>query len=104
MLTIAIFLLHQTNTKAQERLQAVFKPNSDSILYDKDAISKMKSDSPISCSQQCARDKRCKSANFLPGEKTCSLVEKTKNTHPGLFLKQVNAIHLEKVQYKLSEN
>lgn len=99
MLVIAVFLLLQTtSTLAKEQLEGVFKPQSDSVLHDKTPISEIKSDSPMSCSQRCARDKNCKSANFITDQTTCSLMDKTKNTHPELFLKRVEAIYLEKVQ------
>ncbi|KAL9960598.1 hypothetical protein ACROYT_G034077 [Oculina patagonica] len=98
VLTIAVFyLLQMTSTRADERLQAVFKTKNNSVLFDEIPISEIRSDSLMSCSQRCARDKRCKSANFLTDEKTCSLLDKTKNTHPRLFGKQDNVVHLEKI-------
>ncbi|XP_078384834.1 uncharacterized protein LOC144667318 [Oculina patagonica] len=102
VLTVAaFFLLQTTNTKAEERRQAVFDTKNSSVLFDETPISEIRSDSLMSCSQRCARDKRCKSANFKLDEKTCSLLDKTKNTHPRLFGKQVNAIHLEKINSDL---
>ncbi|KAL9960602.1 hypothetical protein ACROYT_G034083 [Oculina patagonica] len=102
MLTIAVFfLLQTTNTRADERLQAVFKTKNNSVLTDETPISELRSDSLMSCSQRCARDKRCKSANFKKDEKTCSILDKTRKTHPRLFRKQVDAIHLEKINSDL---
>ena len=98
MISIVIFLLLQTiNTRAEERLQAFFKTEHNSVLFDETPISEKRSDSLISCSHRCTRDKRCKSANFIKSDKTCSLLDKTRATHPGHFLKQANVIHLEKV-------
>ncbi|KAL9960604.1 hypothetical protein ACROYT_G034085 [Oculina patagonica] len=102
MLTIAVFfLLQTTNTRADERLQAVLKTKNNSVLFDATPISVTRSDSLISCSQRCTREKRCKSANFKPGEKTCSLLDKTRKSHPRLFVEQANAIHLENINSDL---
>ncbi|KAL9960571.1 hypothetical protein ACROYT_G034047 [Oculina patagonica] len=54
----------------------------------------------MACSQLCTRDKRCKSANFIKDQRTCSLLDKTRKTHPQRFLKQANVIHLEKAPPK----
>ncbi|KAJ7376709.1 hypothetical protein OS493_033332 [Desmophyllum pertusum] len=98
MLSIAIFLLLQTiNTAAEERLQAFFKTEHNSVLFDETPISEERSDSLISCSRRCTRDKRCMSANFIKSDKTCFLLDKTRATHPERLLKQANVIHLEKV-------
>lgn len=99
MLSIAIFLLFQTINTRAESLQAFFKTEHNSVLFDETPISEKRSDSLISCSHRCTRDKRCKSANFVKSDKTCSLLDKTRATHPGRFLKQANVIHLEKVFY-----
>ncbi|KAJ7376710.1 hypothetical protein OS493_033333 [Desmophyllum pertusum] len=103
MLSIVSFLLFQTiNTRAEESLQAFFKTEHNSVLFDETPISEKRSDSLISCSHRCTRDKRCKSANFVKSDKTCSLLDKTRATHPGRFLKQANVIHLEKVNSDLA--
>ncbi|KAL9960601.1 hypothetical protein ACROYT_G034082 [Oculina patagonica] len=102
VLTVAFFfLLQTTNTRAEERRQAVFKTKNNSVLFDETPISEIRSDSLMSCSQRCARDKRCKSANFKTDEKTCSLLDKTRNTNPRLFVKQANVIHMEKINSDL---
>ncbi|KAL9960603.1 hypothetical protein ACROYT_G034084 [Oculina patagonica] len=102
VLTVAVFfLLQTTNTRAEERQQAVFKTKNNSVLLDETPISEIRSDSLMSCSQRCTRDKRCKSANFKPDEKTCSLLGKTRNTNPRLFGKQRHVIHLEKINSDL---
>ena len=99
MLAIAIFLLllQTTTTRAQESRQAVFEIANNSFLFDETPLSEKRSDSLTSCSQQCTRDKRCQSANFIKSEEMCSLMDKTRRTHPLLFLKQVNTVYLHKV-------
>lgn len=98
MLAIAIFFLFQTtNTRAQESMQAVFEIVNNSILFDETPFSERTSESLTSCSRQCTRDKRCKSANFIKSEEMCSLTKKTRRTHPLLFQRQDNTIHLLKV-------
>ena len=98
MLAIAIFLLLQaTTTRSQESLQAVFEIANNSILLDETPFCERRSDSLTSCSLQCIRNKRCKSANFIKSEEMCSLMDKTRRSHPLLFLKQVTTVHLHKV-------
>ncbi|KAL9960597.1 hypothetical protein ACROYT_G034076 [Oculina patagonica] len=93
MLTITVFLLLQaTSTRADERLQAIFKTKNSAALFDETPISERTSDSLISCSQHC------KSANFIKSQSTCSLLDKTyRTTEQKRFVKQANTIHLEKV-------
>ena len=98
MLAIAIFIILQiSKTGAQESFQAVFEIVNKSILFDETPFSERTSGSLTSCSLQCTRDKRCKSANFIKSEEMCSLIDKTRRTHPLLFQKQDNVIHLQKV-------
>ena len=98
MLAIAIFITLQiSKTGAQESFQAVFEIVNKSILFDETPFSERTSGSLTSCSLQCTRDKRCKSANFIQSEEMCSLIDKTRRTHPLLFQKQDNVIHLQKV-------
>ncbi|KAL9960595.1 hypothetical protein ACROYT_G034074 [Oculina patagonica] len=96
MLTIAFFLLFQIVNTSAELQETFFEIMENSVLYDETPISDSKSDSLITCSQLCIKDKRCKSANFIENERTCSLLDKTRKTHPQHFLKQANFIHLEK--------
>lgn len=99
MLAIAIFITLQiANTRAQESPQAaVFEIVNKSMLFDETPFSERISDSLRSCSQQCTRDKRCKSANFVKSEEMCALMDKTRRTHPLLFQEQDNIIYLQKV-------
>lgn len=99
MLAIAIFITLQiANTRAQESPQAaVFEIVNKSMLFDETPFSERISDSLRSCSQQCTRDKRCKSANFIKSEEMCALMDKTRRTHPLLFQEQDNIIYLQKV-------
>lgn len=97
MLAIAILLLQATTTRSQESLQAVFEIANNSILIDETPFCERRSDSLTSCSLQCIRNKRCKSANFIKSEEICSLMDKTRRSHPLLFQKQVNTVHLHKV-------
>lgn len=99
ILNVAIWLLFQTiNANAEkEQRQVVFKIKEEALLYDDNPISVEKSDSLISCSRCCTRDKRCKSANFIEEGKTCSLLTKTQKTYSQMLQKQFGAIHLDKV-------
>lgn len=82
----------------EDQRQVKFESKTKSFLPVKTPISLRKSDSLISCSHYCARDKRCKSANFIEDDKTCSLLDKTRLTNPLVLLReQVGAIHIEKV-------
>ncbi|XP_078343010.1 uncharacterized protein LOC144628766 [Oculina patagonica] len=100
MLTITGFLLFQTVTTRAEVQENFFNTEKNSVLFDETPISVKRADSQISCSQLCTKDKRCKSANFIKDQRTCSLLDKTRKTHPQRFLKQAIAIHVEKVNPK----
>ena len=89
--------LQISKTGAQESFQAVFEIANISILFDETPFSERTSGSLTSCTLQFTRDKRCKSANFIKSEEMCSLMDKTRRTHPLLFQKQDNIIHLQKV-------
>ena len=100
ILSIVICLLfHAVDAAAgEDQRQVKFESKTKSFLPVKTPISLRKSDSLISCSHYCATDKRCKSANLIEDEKTCSLLDKTRVTNPQLLLwEQVGAIHIEKV-------
>ena len=99
ILSIVICLLfYAVGATAEEgQRQIKFESKTKSFLPIKTPISLRKSDSLISCSHYCAREKRCKSENFIEDEKTCSLLDKTRLTNPQLLLReQVGAIHIEK--------
>ncbi|KAL9960596.1 hypothetical protein ACROYT_G034075 [Oculina patagonica] len=97
LLTTAVFLLFRTvNTRAEPQ-EGFFKPVKNFLLFDETPISVKRADSQISCSHLCTKDERCKSANFIENERTCSLLDKTQKTHPQRFMKKANVIHLEKV-------
>ena len=98
--SIVICLLFQAlgANAGEDQRQVTFKSKSKTFLFVKTHISLRKSDSLISCSHYCARDKRCKSANFIEDDRTCSLLDKTRLTNPLVLLRgQVGAIHIEKV-------
>ncbi len=97
MLTIAAFLVFQTVITRAKVQETFFNTEKNSVLSDETPISVKRADSQISCSQLCSKDNRCKSANFIISQRTCSLLDKTRKTHPQRFLKQTNVIHLEKV-------
>ena len=99
LLNVAVFFLFQTtSTKAEmEQDEVSFITEENALLYD-EPFAEKKSDSITMCSQYCARQKRCKSANFVKEEKICSLLDKTRITHPALLLQeQIGVTHLEKV-------
>lgn len=102
-LYVAIYLMIEAvNTQAtDEQKQAVFKTSINSLLFDKTPIAERNSDSLTACSRYCTRNKLCQSANFIKNKTSCSLLNKTQNTHPQLLLrKQVGGTYLEKVAIK----
>ena len=57
--------------------------------------------SSVSCSLRCAKERRCKSANFVERDKSCSFLDKTETTHAHLVqCEHFGAIHLKKVGIK----
>ena len=103
ILYVTICLMIQTlSTQAtDEKKQAVFKTRINSLLSDKTPISVKNSDSLTACSHYCTRNKLCQSANFIKNKTSCSLLNKTQNTHPQLLLRgQVGVTYLEKVAIK----
>ena len=99
ILNVAVYFLFQTMcTKAEmEQDEVSFITEENALLYD-EPFAEKKSDSIAMCSQYCARQKRCRSANFVKEEKICSLLDKTRITHPALLLQeQIRVTHLEKV-------
>ena len=99
ILNVVVYFLFQTmSTKAEmEQDEVSFITEENALLYD-EPFAEKKSDSITMCSQYCARQKRCKSANFVKEEKICSLLDKTRITHPALLLQeQIGVTHLEKV-------
>ena len=86
MLTIVVFLLLQTVNPRAELQEGFYKIVKNSVLFDETPISVKISESQISCSQLCTNDKRCKSANFVKSQKTCSstaLFETSQRNSPG---------------------
>ncbi|XP_044183063.1 uncharacterized protein LOC122963616 [Acropora millepora] len=86
-----------TNATHEQR-QTLFTIKENCLLLDRNPLSVKAVDSSVSCALRCAREKRCKSANFVSGDKSCSFLDKTQNSHAHLVqCGHVGAVYLKKV-------
>ena len=82
-----------------QRQEALFTLEENYIFSNESPIVEKNADSLVTCSQYCARDERCKSANFVKEEKKCSLLDKTRKTHLNLLLREQSDVsYLERVR------
>ena len=92
-------MLVRTTADLEQKHEVLFTMEENYLFYDETPIAEKYADSLVTCSQFCARDQRCKSANFVKEEKKCSLLDKTRTTHPHLLLReQSDVIYLERVR------
>lgn len=77
-----------------------FKIEENSFLSDENTIWDGKADSLMSCSQICARQRACKSANFMAKQGTCSLLSAGQTEQAEKLLKWEGSFYLEKVCYQ----
>ena len=78
----------------------LFKIEENSFLFNENNIWIGKVDSLLSCSQMCARNAACTSANFIASEGTCSLLGKKQTKQAEKPFKRDGCFYLEKVCYK----
>lgn len=93
-----LILLH-ARADWDQKQEVLFTTEENYLFYDETPIAEKYADSLVTCSQSCARDERCKSANFVKEEKKCSLLDKTRTTHPHLLLREQSDVsYLERVR------
>ncbi|XP_068714402.1 uncharacterized protein [Montipora foliosa] len=99
-----LILVAPAKTAECEEQQAEFQTYENSFLFDPNPNSVQPADSIIVCASLCTREKRFKSANYKSEDETCSLLDKTRNTHANLLQQQweqVRPVYLEKVHSDL---
>lgn len=100
MLSAVLAVLSLTTMLKTEEFGVLFEIEEDSFFINENPIWIGKFDSLFSCSQMCAREPFCKSANYMTTEETCSLHRETRKMYPDRLLKQKGSSYLEKVRYK----
>ena len=99
MLSTVFAILSFTAMLNTEEFGVFFEIEEDSFFVDEDAFWIEKVDSLLSCSQMCAREAVCKSANYIASGETCSLQREARKRYPYRLLKQKGSFYLEKVCY-----
>ena len=99
MLSAVLAILSFTAMISSEEFGVFFEIEEDSFLVDEDVFWIGKVDSLLSCSQMCARETVCKSANYITSGETCSLHKETRKMFPDRLLKQSGSSYIEKVCY-----
>lgn len=100
MLSAVLAVLSFTTMLKTEEFGVLFEIEEDSFFVNENPIWIGKLDSLFSCSQMCAREPFCKSANYMTAEETCSLHRETRKMYPDRLLKQKGSSYIEKVRYK----
>ncbi|XP_067025074.1 uncharacterized protein [Acropora muricata] len=95
---ISILAMMSITSADHEYHQALFTTSENCLLFDPNPLSVRTTMSSVSCSLRCARERRCKSANFVAGDSSCSLLDKTETTHAHLVqCGHFGAAYLKKV-------
>ena len=98
---ISILAMMSITSADHEYHQALFTTSENCLLLDPNPLSVRTTMSSVSCSLRCARERRCKSANFVAGDSSCSLLDKTETTHAHLVqCGHFGAAYLKKVGMK----
>ena len=97
MLSAVLAILSFTATLNTEEFGDFFEIEEDYFFVDEDAFWIGKVGSLLSCSQMCAREAVCKSANYITSGETCSLHRETRKMYPDRLLKQNGSSYVEKV-------
>ncbi|XP_078342422.1 uncharacterized protein LOC144628226 isoform X2 [Oculina patagonica] len=93
-----IIILSLTVTIQAEEHGIFFKVEENSFLFDENSIWDGKVDSLMSCSQTCARQADCRSANYIQSHGACSLLEERQTQHTKKLLRRQGSLYLEKVR------
>ena len=92
-----VFILSLAAKIRAEGKGAYFKIEEKSFPICKSTISKEKADSLLSCSQMCAKEAACKSANFIASQRACWLLGEEQPDQPRNLLKRDGSFYLEQV-------
>ena len=98
MLSVIFLSLLSLTVKIQADEKGVFfKVEENVFLSDENIIWSGKTDSLLACSQTCARQAACKSANFIEKQGSCSLLREGKSSLTEKLLKRDGSFYVEKV-------
>ncbi|XP_078342130.1 uncharacterized protein LOC144627973 isoform X2 [Oculina patagonica] len=97
LLATVVFMLSLAAKIKTDEHGVFFKIEENSFLFHENAFWNGKADSLMSCSQMCARQDACKSANFIASQGTCSLLTDIQTKQSKRLLKQDGSFYLEKV-------
>ena len=92
-----LFILSLATKIRAEENGVYFNIEEKSFVIFESTILNEKADSLLSCSQMCARRAACKSTNFIPSQRTCSLLSEEQTNQSKNLLKRDGSFYLEKV-------
>ena len=95
--TISLFFFSVITTTVAATNSALFKIRENYFRPVENTIWEGKTASPLSCSQRCAIQLGCRSANFLVNTKRCLLSAENKESLSSALLHQKDSFYLEKV-------
>ncbi len=97
--TSVVFILSLAAKIKADEHDVFFKIEENTFLFHENTIWNGKADSLVSCSQMCARQDACKSANFIASQGTCTLLSDGQTKQAEKLLKRDGSFYLEKVCY-----
>ena len=97
MLRVALIILSLATIFSSEQYGIFFEIEENSFLSNEDVIWNGEVYSLLRCSQMCAREAVCKSANFITKGGKCLLHKESRKIHPDRLLKQQGSFYVEKV-------
>ena len=102
MISTVFILLYVTAAIKSDEHGVFFKVEENRLLItdENNVVWAEKVDSLLSCTQMCARRVDCQSANFVKGQRTCSLLSKERTKYPTGLLIRAGCFYLEKVGWK----
>ncbi len=103
LLATLVFILSLAEKMRAKENGVFFKIDENAFLFNENSIFNGKADSLLSCSQMCAKQDACKSANFIASHGTCSLHTDGQTEQAENILKRDGSLYLEKVCIMRSE-
>ncbi|XP_078384835.1 uncharacterized protein LOC144667319 [Oculina patagonica] len=97
LLATLVFILSLAEKMRAKENGVFFKIDENAFLFNENSIFNGKADSLLSCSQMCAKQDACKSANFIASHGTCSLHTDGQTEQAENILKRDGSLYLEKV-------
>ncbi|XP_078371862.1 lactadherin-like [Oculina patagonica] len=97
MLSAVLIILSLTAMFKTEEYGVYFQVEENSFFLDEYDIWNGRVGSLLTCSQLCARQAVCSSANFVSKDGRCSLHRETRKMHLDRLLKQQGSFYVEKV-------